>query len=52
MREEMGLGKGMSDLKQIIEMKNKSRESQANDFFAQLEAKYAEKPKAKKSKKK
>ena len=36
----------------MILMNRQSRESQANDFFAQLEAKYAENPKAKKSRKK
>ena len=47
--KELGVQDGDS-LRNLIMKKNQSREKAADDFFAQLEAKYA-KPKGKKSQK-
>ena len=49
-RKELGLDGGEAGLRQMIMQNKKSRASQAESFFAQLEAKYAE-PEPKKSKK-
>lgn len=50
MAKEQGLGSGANDLQALIQKRQQSREQQANSFFADLEAKYAQ-PKKSKSKK-
>ena len=51
-KKELGLGDGDDALRQMIMQRKSEREKHADDFFAQLEAKYATAGKKKKPAKK